>query len=159
MRFRGDAERRAAVLIGVGDADEAVDSFDAGCQSADGGIACAIAVEGERPHVLLDEWEDLFENFLLPRESFEEAFGHRHPEDIVAGAADAAVWIGVGCLGFAQIMAEHGEAYHQVLPFVADAVGGKGVEAVAGVDPDIAFRVPLGLLFTAVERFKLREVG
>ena len=77
----------------------------------------------------------------------------------MAGAADATVFVGVTGRRFAHVVADDSEADNQVFPLVADAVTGKGVEAVAGVHPHVTFGVPLRVLFATHQCFEFGKVG
>jgi len=149
---------RPAIFVGMRHAGESIDAFDTGGEAADSGVARAVAVESERAHVLFDQREDFFEDFLLAGESFEKGFRHGHALDIVAGASDSTILIGVAGAGFTEVVAEHGEADDEILPFLADAVGGVGIETVSGMGPDIAFGVPLRVLSATHERFQFGEI-
>ena len=58
-------EWRAAIGVGMGDAHETVDAFDACGKAAYSGVSRAFAIEREGAHVLLDEREYFLKNFLL----------------------------------------------------------------------------------------------
>lgn len=52
-------------------------------------------------------------------------------------------------------MTEDAEACDQIIVLIACAFHGKPVQAVERVNPDIAFRVPDGILFAALQRREL----
>ena len=81
----------------------------------------------------------------------------RFARGLVAERADVPVGL-VRCRrGFAEVVAQHREADDQILPGVAGAARGKGVEAVQGVNPHVAFGMPLRVLRAADERGEFRE--
>lgn len=143
-------ERGAAGVVGGGEAEEAVDAADFAGEAADGGVAGAGFVKGVGFEVVENEDDDLFDEVLLAGEAFEEGAGGHFALLFVAEGADVAVAVFSGG-GFAEVVAEDGEADHEVFAGIAEAFAGEGVEAVEGVDPDVAFGVPFGVLGAADE--------
>jgi hypothetical protein len=93
----------------------------------------------------------LVDEIVLVRQSFEEASRRGLSFRFVAARRDASK-VSCGRRRFAEIVTEDAEAYDQIVVLIAGAFHGEPVQAVERVDPDIAFRMPDGILFAALQR-------
>ena len=76
----------------------------------------------------------------------------------MAGATYTAIFIGVGGVGLAHVVAQYGKTDDQVFPLVTCAFRCIDIEAVAGMCPDVALWVPLRVLCAADEGGKFRKI-
>ena len=97
----------------------------------------------------------LVNEIVLVRQSFEEASRRGLSFRFVAARRDASKVSG-GRRRFSEIVTEDAEAYDQIVVVMTGAFRGEPVQAVERVDPDIAFRVPDGILLAALERREFR---
>ena len=97
----------------------------------------------------------LIDEIVLARQSFEEASRRGLSFGFVAARRDASKVSG-GRRRFAEIVTEGAEAYDQIVVVIAGAFHGEPVQAVERVDPDIAFRMPDGILLAALQRREFR---
>ena len=95
------------------------------------------------------------DKIVLVRQSFEEASRRGLSFRFVATRRDAPKVSG-GCCRFSEVVTEDAKAYDQIVVMMAGAFHGEPVQTVECVDPDIAFRVPGGILLTALERREFR---
>ena len=97
----------------------------------------------------------LVDEIVLVRQSFEEASRRSLSFRFMAARRDASTVSG-GRRRFAEIVTEDAEACDQIVVLIAGTFRGEPVQAVERVDPDIAFRMPDGILLAALERREFR---
>lgn len=151
---------RTAEGVGGHNGQESFDvfRFEAFGEAADGAGGGLLEIG----HVVEDEWQDARPNGVGRIDAFQEGIGERAAGRLVSRRddADPAVleFLGGGD-GLAEIMREHPEAVDNAGVVGGFEPGGKGhqrIEAVAGVDEHIAFRVPLRILRHATHLINLR---
>lgn len=134
---------------------------EAAGQAADGTFAGFL----EMGHVLKDERDDAFGNGPRYAEPFKERGGEPGAVVLMAGRNDSGTSIaqdGMGAGGLAEVVGQDGEGDDDAGGFVGIAPGreiGEGVEGVAGVLEDVAFRVPFGFLGHASEGIEFGKMG
>ena len=89
------------------------------------------------------------DEIVLVRQPFEEASRRGLSFRFVAARRDASQ-VGCGRCRLAEIVTEDAEACDQIVVVIAGAFQGEPVQAVERVSPDIAFRVPDGILLAAL---------
>ena len=97
----------------------------------------------------------LIDEMVLIRQPFKKTSRRGLSFRFVAARRNASK-VGCGRRRFAEIVTEDAEADDQIVIMVAGAFPGEPVQAVECVDPDIAFRVPDGILLAALERREFR---
>src|SRR5512138_2811873 len=99
--------------------------------------------------------QHLIDELVLTCQSFEEPSGRGLSFRFVTAGCDAPE--GGACRRrFAEIVTEDAKAYDHIVVAIAGAFSSKPVQAVERVDPDIAFRVPDGILLAALECCEFR---
>ena len=99
--------------------------------------------------------QHLVDEIVLVCQSFEKASGRGLSCWFVAARRDAPKVSG-SRLGFAEIVTEDTKAYDQIVVVISVAFPGEPVQAMERVGPDIALRVPDGILFAALDRREFR---
>ena len=149
-------QRRPAAGVGPGHPSQAVDPADLVGQAPHRGVGGLGVEELARLEVMTDQGHHLVGERRLARHPLEERARRRLSRRLVAERADAAVLVRRGAR-LAEVVAEAGQADHQVLPGVVHALARERVHDVEGVGPDIALGMPLRVL--AGSRSRLRAPG
>ena len=97
----------------------------------------------------------LVDEIVLVRQSFEKASCRGLSFRFVAARRDTSK-VSCGRRRFAEIVTEDAEACDEIVVLIASAFHGEPVQAVERVDPDIALRVPDGVLFAALQGREFR---
>lgn len=134
-----------SIHVGVDHPCESIQTPDPVREASDGAGAGAGLVKLCGLHVLHHEREDGLDQGGFAGHSGKEAAGGFDPGMVMPPRPPATVDEGGGG-GFSEIMAEDRKSNNEILAGIADPFGGKRVEAVEGMGPDIAFGMPLRIL-------------
>lgn len=145
----------AACVIGPRDAHKPVDSCDLPGQSPNRTVRGVRVMQRTGAEVAAHKRYHFIDEMVLVRQPFEKASRRGLSFRFVAARRDASK-VGRGRRRFAEIVTEDAEADDQIVVMIAGAFPGKPVQAVECMDPDIAFRVPDGVLLAALERCEFR---
>jgi hypothetical protein len=140
---------RAARVIGPRNAHEPVDALYLPGQSSHCAVWGIRVMQCAGAKVADHKTRDGVDEVVLVRQSFEETSRRGLSFRFVAARCDSSEVIG-SRRRLSEVMTEDGKTHDEIVVVMVGAFCGEPVQAVECVDPDIAFRVPDGILLAAL---------
>ena len=145
--------RWPACMIGPRHTHQSVDALDLPCQSADCAVRSVGVMEGTRTEMAQYQRDHLIDQAVLVGQSLKKTLCGACPFRFMSSRADVSIFF-FGRGRFAEVVAEDAQPDGQVIRLITGSLRSKPIQAVERVNPDVAFRVPDGILWAA---FKGRE--
>ena len=137
--------RWTACMIGPSDTDQTIDASDLSRETSDCTVRGPNIKECAGTEVALYKGDDVIHHVWLVGQSFEKGFRRPDSFRFMSSRGDVLAVV-FGRRRFPEVMAEDTQSYDQIIAFMACAFIGKPIQAVEGMNPDIAFRVPARIL-------------